>query len=410
MREFLEIARDLWHERRRYRMVVLALTWGTLGLTVLVSFGNGFERAMRTVLARCGDRMLRLTAGSTSLPERGLPAGRLLQFDAQDVDDVRGSPELRRVSVEYALGLRVAVGDTGMNANVRGVDPCFAELRGLPIRDGGRFLSPLDERERRRVAVIGEDLARSLFHGADPLGREVRLGDLPHRIVGVVPRLPMVMNYDGDDAYKLFVPAGTLRANYALRAPSYLLCEPSDPQASVAVASALRARLAQRMGFDPADDRAVPVRDSAADARRILALVLGTRLFLTVVGVLGLFVCSIGIANSMIALTEERIAEIGLRRALGATRRQIMSRPVAEAFALVLSGGGGGFVVASLLLLGLGSLPLDDSARGYLGSPIPTPGTAAAVAVLLGVVAAVAAIGPARRAMAVEPVEALRHD
>lgn len=410
MAEFGEVLRDVWSDRARLGLVVLALAWGTLGLTVLAGFGAGFDHAMRVAVARSGERMLRLDGGATTRPAEGFPAGRPVHLGLADADAIRRVPGVRRVSVEHGASLRLEVDGVQINANVRGVEASFGAIRRFEIRAGGRFLSAPDVAERKRVAVLGQDLARSAFGGADPLGRTIGLGGAPHRVVGVLEKHPTVMNYDGEDPWKVFVPDTTLRAHTGARIPEYVIVELDDPAQSFAVGSAIRAVLARRLRFDPADRSAIGVRDHAAQAAEIVQLVAGTRLFLLIVGVLGLLVSAIGIANSTIALVEERIAEIGLRMALGATRRQIMARPLLESAALVLLGGGVGILAATLLLAGLAALPLDPNARGYIGSPIPTPAIALGVVGILGLTAAFAGIAPARRAASVDPVDALRHE
>lgn len=410
MREVLELAAELWADRRRLRLVVFALAWGTLGLTVLAGFGEGFERAMREVLTHSGDRMLRVTGGSTSQPHLGLAAGRIVRLEPDAVDALRTQPGVRRSSVEYTASGRLVAGTAGVSANVRGVEPEYAAIRGLVVAAGGRFVNAVDGAERRRVVVLGERLARELFGARDALGLELRIGSQPYRVVGIVRRVAMVMNYDGDDDRKAFVPASTLRATSNVRWPSYVLLELDEPTQHAAVARQLRRALAPVLRFDPSDDRALGIVDHVAQTDRIAALVVGTRLFLLIVGVLGLCVAAVGIANSTHALVLERRAEIGLRMALGATRRQIVIRPLIEALLLVVVGGGSGLLLGIAVLVGLDALPLDATARGYLGSPVPSPGVAAAVAVLLGLVAALAGLAPARRAASVDPTEALRHE
>ncbi|MBI5851370.1 MAG: ABC transporter permease [Planctomycetes bacterium] len=410
MAELRELLVELWADRRRLALVVFALTWGTLGLVVLAGFGQGFDDAMRVVVARSGERMLRLSGGSTTRPFDGVPAGRPVRLEDAAVDALRELDGVRRVSREYALSARLRAGARSATVNLRGVEPDFAAIRGLTLRGGGRFVSAIDDAERRRVIVLGESLAHELFGATDPVGREVQVGASTFVVVGVVVKRAMVMNYDGEDAWKAFAPVSTLKAGFALRWPSYVLVELEDPAAHAKMLARVVERLAARLRFDPRDDRAIWTSDHAGQAERIGWIVGGTRLFLLVVGVLGLLVAAVGIANSTRAMVEERVAEIGVRMALGATRRQIVARPLLEALVLVLIGGGAGLGLGTLLLMGLAALPLDATARDYLGSPVPTPGVALGVASVLGLVAALAGLAPARRAASVDPVEALRHE
>lgn len=411
MGELREVLLELWADRRRLLLVVVALIWGTLGLTVLLGFGHGFDDAMHAALRRSGDRMLRLGGGSTTLPWEGLPAGRHVPVTPEDAAALRGLEGVRRVSIEHTVRVPVVVeGRRGPNARVHGVESGYVDIRGLSVRPGGRFVSPVDAAERRRVAVLGDRIARGLFGGAEPVGRTFRIAGQPFVVVGVLARQIAMMNYDGMDDDKVFVPASTLRALFGLRNPSYVIVEAARPAESVRLAGDVKRLLAARGRFDPEDRGGVVIQDHAEQARRIGVIVVGTRLFLTIVGVLGLLVAAIGVGNVTYALVEERVSEIGLRLALGARPGQIRTRQLLETLLLVAVGGGVGFALAAALLWGMNALPLDAEVRAYLGSPVPSAAVAASVALLLGACALVAGWHPARHAASIQPVEALRHE
>lgn len=411
MSELREVLAELWADRRRMRLVVVALAWGTLGLTVLLGFGNGMDDAMRGVLRRSGDSLLRISDGATSLPFGGVPAGRPVPVTAEDARALRRVEGVSRVSVEYAMRVRVRVdGRDGASTPVRGVDDGFAAVRGLTVRPGGRFVSPIDVEQRRRTAVLGDRVARRLFGDADPVGRTIGLSGQPFLVIGRIARRNVVMNYGGEDDDKIWAPATTLRTLFGLRDPTWLVVEAEHPEHSAALAAEVRRLLAARHRFDPADRGAVSIVDQAAQIRRIGATVTGTRLFMLVVGVLGLLVAAIGVANVMFALVEERVREIGLRLALGARPAQVRARQLVEVLAIVAVGGGGGLLLATLVLWGIDAIPFGDAVKAYLGSPVPSPLVALSVAALLGGCALVAGWQPAARAAAVEPVEALRHE
>ncbi len=216
----LEVLRELWADRRRSGLCVVALAWGTLGLTVLAGFGAGFDSAMRDVLHRSGDSLLRIRGGATTRPAEGLAAGRLVVVGLEDVEALREVPGVRRLSVEHARSLRITAGAASHNTNVRGVDAEFGALRGFSMQAGGRFLSSLDLAERRHVAVLGANVARALFGRASPLGRAIAIDSRPYVVIGVVEPRAASFTYDGEDSWKAFVPATTLRAEQRLRAPS----------------------------------------------------------------------------------------------------------------------------------------------------------------------------------------------
>ncbi|MBK8097170.1 MAG: ABC transporter permease [Planctomycetes bacterium] len=410
--EVTEPCREAWAVRRRLLPVVLGICFGTLGLSVLLAFGDGFAAAMDQALQRAGDAMLRWSGGVTSRAHGGQPAGRALPLLPADLERVAAAREVVAASPDAQINGRVIadVDERSANPLISAVGADWAFIRGVDLETGGRFFSRTDEQERRRVAVIGATLARQLYGTADVVGRTLRVFDAPFQIVGVLSPRAQMMQYGGDDALKVLVPFATAQAIRGLRTCGYVLTRLRDPANSSVAVTALRALLAARNGFAPDDLAAVRVVDHAAQAGQIRGIVLGTRWFLAILGVLGLLVAALSVANMMFVLVEERVPEIGLRLALGATPAQIRRRQLLETVAVVLLGGGIGLLLAALLLAALGQLPLPADARNYLGTPALAPATAALIASLLGLAAAFAGRYPAARAAAVMPVEALRHD
>ncbi len=411
MNELLELWREVWWLRARLLPVVLGLCLGTLGLSVLLAFGDGFDDAVRACLGRSGDRMLRWSAGSTSLPFDGRPAGRTQRLGPRQLEAVAAVPGVVAVSPHASFFERMA-SDTGRitNASVGAVGARWPEVRGHAVVPGGRFLSPIDEAERRRVAVIGATLARRLFDREDVVGRSLRVFDRSFVIVGVLPAAVQMMNYNGDDAERLFVPYATVQAMFGLRSVERVLARIDAHTTPAAAEASQRAALAKSLGFSPADRTAVNLVNHARTAGEIGGIVTGVRTFLFLVGLLGLLVAAVGVANMTFVLVEERIPELGLRQALGATPQQIRRRQLLETVVVVAVGGGIGLLLAALVLWGINQLPLDPMAKGYLGEPLLAPATALLIAGLLGLCAGVAGWYPAARAAAVQPMEALRHD
>src|SRR5262249_27318490 len=287
MRELAELWRELWVERRRLTLVVLGLVWGTLGLTVLLAFGEGFHGAMGRALAASGDAMLRLWGGATTRAFGGLPPGRPIPLEADDTARAAQVPGVTLVSAEFHQEARAVAGGRAQNVRVLGVDPGYAAVRGMELADGGRFLSAADCGERRRVAVLGDKLARDLFGDARAaLGGTLLLWDAPFTVTGLLAPRTTLINYDGEDDWKVVGPA--LRGMRGVRRVSCVLARCAEPADSKAVLAAIRRRLAASHACDPGDEDAVGCYDHAAMAGQIRAIVVGTRVFLFIVGVLGL--------------------------------------------------------------------------------------------------------------------------
>ncbi len=413
MHELRELWAELWSARRRLLPVVLGLLWGTVGLSLLIAFGDGFRTAMHGALAQSGEDMLRFGGGATARTFAGLPPGRVIRLQPEHAEVVARVAGVRAVSPEYLANVRL-VADVGTSQNVT-VSGCAAEyltIRGINWRCGGRFLSPVDVLERRRVVFVGYALADALYGRRDVVGQTLRLWDTPFTIVGVMATRTTLMNYSGDDNMKAFVPWTVLRA---MRGPRQLSCLLAQTDATTAAAgrareAAVRRALGERLRFDPNDLAAVWCANNVTTASQISDIIAGTRWFLFIVGVLGLLVAALGVANMMFAMVEERVHEIGLRMALGATPMQIRRRQLVETACVVGIGGGLGLLLAALLLFVANRLPVPPDAKLYLGEPLLSIATCVTIAGLLGLAAGVAGWHPAARAAAVQPVEALHHE
>ena len=412
MNEFLDLLGETWSNRRRLMPAVIGLCFGTLGLSILLAFGDGFDTAMNSALGRSGETMIRWFGGTTSRPFRGQPAGRLAAFSPSDVELLRSAPGVLAASLETGLNARVVADDGTRSANpyIAAVGHEWLLVRRRAVEPGGRFLSPLDEGDRRRVAVIGAELAQQLFRTEAVVGRTVRVFEQPFTIVGVLGQQTQLMQSNGDDAGKLFVPFRTVAPLRGLRAPQVVMTRIDNALLAREREAQQRVLLANRLQCDPADVAALRVSNHAITAREIRGILTGTRVFLFVIGVLGLLVAAIGVANMTIVLVEERIPEIGLRMAFGATPRQIRRRQLAETLAMVGIGGGGGLLLAAAVFWGVNQLPFDPIAKGYLGEPVLSVTTSLTIAGLLGLCGGIAGWQPAVRAANVQPVEALRHD
>ena len=406
--------RDLWHElwaeKSRMAMVTLGLLWGTLALSVLMAFGEGTYVAMHEVLRQSGDTMLRLGGGATTVSFAGLPAGRPVRLSPADAAALAQVPGVAAVCSEFAASARLRAGTRAINCNLSAVDASYAAIRGIPVRSDGRFLSEPDLQQRRRVVVLGERIAGALFGGRPPVGETVFLWDAPFVVVGVVPQRATVMSYNGNDEFRAMIPTSTAIALRGWRQASYVLLQAAVPAHNRELIAAVRRVLGERLRLAPDDLGALRVNDHIGQAQEIGGIVLGTRVFLFVVGALGLLVAAVAVGNVMYVMVEERVREIGLRLALGATPRQVQATHLVEALLVVATGGGLGLLCSAGLLFAIDQIPFDATAKAYLGRPLLSVATATGVAGLLGVAAGVAGWFPARRAAAVEPVEALRHE
>jgi len=402
--------RDLAIDRTRAALVVLGVVWGALSLTVVLSFGNGLDLAMGKAMRATGRDIIVLWGKTASRPHAGLPAGRWISIEPEDAIRIRErAPGVGDVSVEFiAGGVGIAYGGRRANAQIHGVGACYGDLRYFPPQPGGRLLDERDETERRRVAFLGDVAKERLFGDRPAVGETISIWGTPFTVIGILrPKLALA-NYEFLDSEKVLIPAGTFRALTGWRYISYLVVELTAPEANAGIIDRLYHALGSLRGFDPEDRSALGIMDFVADHRQTRAVLAGVRILLAIVGILGLLAAVVGVANVVYVLVEERRREIGIQMALGARPRALFAGVVFNALALTFAGGAAGIAASAGVLWLFNKLPLDESARGYIGEPVVSLAVAVGVTLILGVAGSLAGYVPARRAALLDPVEALR--
>ncbi|MBN1420246.1 MAG: ABC transporter permease [Planctomycetes bacterium] len=402
--------RDLAVDRTRTVLVILGVVWGALSLTVVLSFGSGLDLAMGRAMRATGRDLILLWGGTTSRPHAGLPAGRWIGLEAEDALHIRERvPGVGEVSVEFiAGGVGVEGGGRRANAQVHGVSSCYGDLRYFPPEPGGRFLDERDEADRRRVAFLGDAVKERLFGDRPATGKKISIWGAPFTVVGVLRPKLALGNYEFLDSEKILIPAGTFRALTGWRYVSYVVVGVTTPEANERIVDRLYRALGPLRGFDPEDRAALGVLDWIAQHREVRRLLAGIRILLAIVGILGLLAAVVGVANVVYVLVEERRREIGIQMALGARARSLFAGVIFDALVLTFAGGVAGIAGSAVVLWSFNRLPLDESARGFIGEPALSFIVAAGVTLVLGVAGSFAGYVPARRAARVDPVEALR--
>jgi putative ABC transport system permease protein len=394
-------------------LTVAAIAWGSLSLILLLSFGEGLRRELYRGTRGMGSNLAILWPGETGRIWEGLPAGRPIRPRIEDVALLKQRiPGLRGVAGEIHEYQTVVSSETStVTTRVIGVSLAYGELRNQIPRVGGRFLNPLDERLRRRVVFIGDQLAEDLFGEEAPEGRTIELNNVPYTVVGVmVPKL-MVGNYGGMDEDHAIIPITTFEAQFGRNRLSNLVLSPTDPGRMAEVLARLHEVLGAKYGFDPEDERVFGIWDTVETAGTMVSMLVGIQLFLGIIGGMTLVVGGIGVANIMYAVVKERTVEIGVKMALGARRAWITGPIVLEGLLYTLFGGLLGLIMAVGVILALGALRSEGStAVQLLGQPTLSLPIGLGAAAILGLMGLLAGYFPARRAASVEPAETLRYE
>ena len=407
-----EFLGDLRAQKTRAFLTIFAMVWGTISVVLLLAFGEGLKRNVSDGLLNAGDRIFMVYGGQTSLEFEGLPKGRRIRLTEEDLDLLlKAIPEIEMASPSYGnWGTSLRYGESRTTTYMEGVSPTFMEMRRTFPAQGGRFINWRDMEKKRRVLFLGNAIAERLFGEANPVGRTVSLDGLPFTVVGVMQEKFQDSSNNGPDEDRAIIPASTFKTIYGNRYVGHLIVRPRDVKEAAIVKRELYRVLGRRYRFDPADERAIAMWDFIEDQKINDAIGLGIQIFLGMVGGFTLLVAGVGVANIMYVVVRERTREIGIKLAVGARKRHIMSQFLFEAMLISVGGGVFGLIVSSGIVLGVDSLPSDNPAMQYIMNPkLSMPIASICVSILIGI-GLLAGILPARRAARLDPVESLRYE
>ncbi len=408
---YREILDTLTRNKSRSFLTGFGIFWGVFMLVALIGGGQGMKEMLNQTFEGFATNSAMVWAQPTTKAYKGFRKGRYWSMEYKDVERLKSSiPELEVVSpVLFSNGGTAYYGDRKASVGVNGVLPDFQEVNS-PKMFYGRYLNKMDVTQRRKVCVIGKKTYKELFPGGgDPCGKFIRVDGIYYQVVGVDYNVSGSISFGSEAGTTMLLPITLMQQTYNRGTSVDMIAVTGRPGVVMStLAPHIRETIGRAHTIDPNDELGIMVFNTEVLFQMLDNLFRGVNFLIWLVGLGTLLAGAIGVSNIMMVTVRERTTEIGIRRAIGATPRMILSQIIAESIVLTLVAGMSGILLAVVILQ---MLELANTEDGILAAHFQVDfWTAILCAFVIAVMGVLAGLAPAVRAMSIKPVDAMRDE